>query len=376
MKKLNRKARLRDVRNGLKARASRTYKSSILTPEHNWHDVTEWLEANIGKNIVADLIDENKVVLYLPEIMNFSSEFDTTIKYIAAIRKLVKTHWIPKDAYRLSSVNFDSLREISTSAALVLTAELSRWDDYSRNKVTPNVETWDPSIFRKLYDIGFFDLFDVKPTLEPPKVKDVSDKVSVIKYHKGFAQTDEATITRALKKSVEDLVGKDVNEWTLLHGGLLEAINNVVDHAFPDLPGRRRIDKCWYLTGAFDSDSNRLKIVFYDQGIGIPQSFKLKGMGPNTRSYLEKFPLVERWDHERLLDAAVAVGRTSTKKKTRGKGLKDLMNFIEKNANGYLTIMSLKGLYKYQMETNNGVKYNQTLQEGMPGTLIIWSVTL
>ncbi|MGC6744878.1 hypothetical protein ACP0HM_10080 [Escherichia coli] len=48
-----------------------------------------------------------------------------------------------------------------------------------------------------------------------------------------------------------------------------------------------------------------------------------------------------------MLKAAVEIKRSSTGEEDRGKGLQDLLEFIKQRGEGYLSIMSGKGLYKY-----------------------------
>lgn len=64
-------------------------------------------------------------------------------------------------------------------------------------------------------------------------------------------------------------------------------------------------------------------------------------------NYLSKLPLAERKRDEQLLKAAVEIKRSSTGEEDRGKGLQDLLEFIKQRGEGYLSIMSGKGLYKY-----------------------------
>ncbi|OZS41960.1 hypothetical protein ASV53_20905, partial [Photobacterium sanguinicancri] len=152
MKKITEKQRERDVRRSLFHRSQRKLPASDLVIEFNepeWLRVNKWVdeEKDLGLNVRhASSKNRRGLVITLPEIMNFSSHFDVTVQHLNAIRKLTtnKSFFgdgnMPKKAYKLAKVNFDNLKEISTSSALVLTAEISRWDDSIRRNLTPQVD--------------------------------------------------------------------------------------------------------------------------------------------------------------------------------------------------------------------------------------------
>jgi len=151
VKKYRQKQRARDVRRtylqrklGFKfyARDSRRSRNS----RHYFKRIiNEKIEYLVNQGLSATSTKDGRVTLRLPEKMNLSSHYDESMRYINAIRALSKK---PRSRryYRLASVKFDSLKEISSSAALLLTSELSRWDDSIRNNLTPQTQNWDPII--------------------------------------------------------------------------------------------------------------------------------------------------------------------------------------------------------------------------------------
>lgn len=161
-----------------------------------------------------------------------------------------------------------------------------------------------------------------------------------------------------------------------MHSGLTEAITNVSHHAYPDSEGYSTEDKNWYLTGSYNNETKELKIVFYDQGIGIPKSLPASEVWEKVLSVLSRLPVVERKRDEVLLKAAVELERTSTKESDRGKGLQDLLEFIRQRKNGYLSILSLKGLFKYSMSDGKEEIKTEHFDKPVSGTLIIWSAEL
>ena len=308
--------------------------------------------------------------------MNFNDKYELTSMHIAAIRKLAENNSAPNKAYKLASVNFDNLKKISTSAALVLTAELSKWDDVIRNRLRPDIDNWDCDILRQFTEIGFFDLFSNNASSDLPESDEScsASGLSLVKYIKG--RCGDKAKTRVLKNEIRDIVEDNILKWTFLDCGLSEAITNVSHHAYPEDYNYSENDKYWYLTGAYNNKSHELKIVFYDQGIGIPKSLPSSNIWEKVLLWLSKYPMFDRRRDEVLLRAAVELDRTSTFESDRGKGLQDLLEFIKQRGDGYLSILSLKGLFKYAISDGKVAIKTENFEQPIYGTLIIWSVTL
>lgn len=373
MKKLPIKKRLRDVKFGVE---NRRYAKSILRREGfgQCYIASSKSVRNSLKGLDVEINQKNQIVLFLPSEMNFSSKYEITVLNLYAIRRFVRTLKSPKGSYKLVSVNFDRLKKISTSAALVLTAELSKWDDEVRQRLCPMIENWDKAILRNFKDLGFFELFKNKKFAKFDKEIAGSTDLKIVRYIKG--RCGDSKKARDLKAGFAEIIGDKINKWTFLHSGLTEAITNVGHHAYPNNHGFSENDKNWYLTGGFNEKTKDFKIVFYDQGIGVPRSLPASDVWEKVLKKLYKIPLIDRKKDEVLLRAAVELDRTSTKESDRGKGLQDLLEFIRQRGNGYLSILSSKGLYKF--ESVNGVERVKTERFMNPvrGTLIIWNANL
>ena len=322
------------------------------------------------KGLSARSTKDRKIYLDLPSTMNLSSHYDDTMMYIHAIRALTLSPRSRK-FYRLASVNFERLSDISSSAALLLTAELSRWDDSIRNNLRPQTSTWNPEILKRFHSLGFFDLFKNSPASNPETGG--NSGVHFVRYVKGNHLKKDY---RQLKEQLFEVIGSKINKWTFLHSGLDEAITNVCHHAYPDEFRERDKNKNWYLTGAYNERTRELKVVFCDQGIGIPTSLPASKIWEKVLTYLSVLPLAVRRQHSTLLKAAMNVSRTSTNEDDRGKGLPDMKEFIKQRGAGYLALLSGHGLYKMTVANQKEVHKSDTLSLPIEGTLIIWKVQL
>jgi len=375
MKKLSTKQRERDIRFGLLNRQRRKLsakKKYVPSDDLSWITTNNWINKQKKKNLNIEITNKRQINLSLPEKMNFFDEYESTVLHISAIRELSEKKGLPRNAYKLVAVKFDNLKKISTSAALVLTAELSKWDDTLRQKLRPMVNNWDEGILKQFTDLGFFNLFQNSQIKFDSTLESSSKKL--VQYIKG--RCGDSKKTRILRTKLNNIVGDNISKWTFLRSGLDEAITNVSHHAYPNSHGFSENDKNWYLTGSYNNETKELKIVFYDQGIGIPKSLPASDVWEKILFSLSKFSIAERKRDEVLLKAAVELDRTSTKETDRGKGLQDLLEFIRQRENGYISILSLKGLYKFSMRDGKKSVKTEYFDNAICGTLIIWSATL
>lgn len=378
MKKVSESRRNRDVLTGLAHRANRTKQVRRQIRKGNNQSNSQshqerWLDSLVEKGLNAQIVRGRRVDIFLPAKMNFSDKYDETILYVTAIRKLAKAFANHNGCYRIGHVHFDALKQISTSAALVLTAELSLWQDQLPGHLTPKLDTWTPEILVRFRELGFFDLFGHSKLNLPSN--DDNARVRVVRYIKGSCQNK----SHDLKSKMLDIVGREkIAKWPILSGGLDEAITNVGHHAYPEGHPIADHDKNWYLTGAFDTKTNEMKVVFYDQGVGIPGSLPASKHWEKITRLLSEWnvPLGQRLHHSILIKGAMEHSRTRTDSENRGKGLQDLLEFIRERGAGYLSILSGHGLCKYSIENGKERMKTEHFSSPVMGTLIVWKVTL
>lgn len=372
MKKITIRQRNRDVATSISHRKQGTRqatKPKALTEAPAL--LNKWFDQKRAEGLHFEIGKKRALTILLPEKMNFSDQYEKTVVILTAIRKLITRSSDNKKQYRLKQVNFDNLLKISSSAALALTAELSKWDDLIRSNLTPQVQNWNPNILKQFVDLGFFDLFK-----RSPKIAQSNHHSSPIfvKYIKGTC--GDSSKARQLKEELQTVIGDKISKWTFLHSGLTEAVTNVSHHAYPNHKRLKKTDKNWYLTGAYDKDKQELKISFYDQGIGIPKSLPTSEVWEKVLGFLSKLGLAQRALDATLLKAAMEIDRTSTGESDRGKGLQDLLEFINQRGEGYLSVVSQRGLYRFSLKNDKRQSKTHSFKNPLLGTLIIWNVSL
>ncbi len=130
-----------------------------------------------------------------------------------------------------------------------------------------------------------------------------------------------------------------------------------------------RIQK-WWMFGAYDASRKLLTCSFFDRGVGIPATLPLKYPWEKIRRVLSGLGLPET--DASLIAAATVMGRTSTGAGHQGRGLADVMAFVERSDGGRVRILSRRGRYLY----DGGRKRPSLLPSPIGGTLIEWEIVL
>ena len=325
-----------------------------------------------------------------PAYLDFRENFDETMRFFTGLRRrlrVAKLHtgfenrvWVGRTpsgrGWIRTYSDFSKIEEISTSAALVLTAEYARVIEFSGN-IPPilNIDKWKSAFFRTLFEIGFFGMIGHQP-----------DAMQLVK--RGSRHTlrivsgkDNAEI-KAISNSIENLVNSRLarivgEERSLaLSNAISEAINNVARHAYPEDHefDVHHVGK-WWITATVDTNTCDLVVSIYDQGATIPVTYpkqSLPGQATNfLRSVFDSNAWFDNFKDSAYIQAAVEYGATQTGEANRGLGLPEMKEAVDIFGGGSLTIISRGGLYRYEHGTDI---YTQSCSDSIGGTLAEWHV--
>ena len=272
-------------------------------------------------------------------------------------------------------IDFREIRTISPSAALVLAAELDRWNNELLVKIRKarlhavDVEDWDPNVRRLLSDMGFFELLQVSWPQTEPANNGSSSRLSFVKFRTGH-QVDGKEIDDLRSADLEPFVG--VPNRYHLYAAVTEAMTNVVHHAYPS--SAKPATPNWWLSASRNAESGECVIMIYDQGVGIPET-----LPRNFREQLRSLiPETLTKDHARMIEAAHELKRSSTRQVHRGHGLgRDIRNYVGIiNRNSRYRVLSLRGEYIRDTDSrgrNTDIRRNHN--RSLSGTLIEWKLT-
>ena len=312
----------------------------------------------------------------MPERLCLDDAYDETIGFVAgmrtrwsrppslAVRQQMNRHW-GRIGWIRDYQDFTSLHEITPGAALLLAAEYDRIRQLSGPLRVVDLEKWDEGVYDMLGALGFFDLLD----LPPVRPVHLAPGFHIQPLTSGIAANSRPAIDQ-----IVDLFQKAGGDEALrlaLCGAVVDALENVKDHAYPHdfLQTGRHIPN-WWFTGAANQQKNWLILGIYDQGVSIPVTLPRRfGLNQVAALFTSVFglpfdPADPRYDGQ-CLDAAMRLSETSTGEPHRGKGLHKIKEVVGRTR-ARLRIVSRFGEYVY----SRGQARSQTHNVALPGTYI------
>ena len=323
-----------------------------------------------GRRTETPRIGEGRPAISIkcPSTMSIAENFEGVIKLLDQIRRQSNRRRNEK-VY----IDFREIKEISASAALVLAAELDRWNhtqnQRGRKLRAVDMDEWDEHVRNRLEDIGFFDLLDVQVS---KRSQDAPSNIKYIRFRSG---------TQAEGKAVEDLraldlmpfFGDNIPKRHRLYAAVTEAMTNVVQHAYENRT--QTIRPNWWLSASHNVDAGEIRILLYDQGIGIPKTLPKK-FQERLRQILPN-PL-KPTDAE-MIQAAHNLTRSASGEKHRGNGLqRDVRRYVESvNCMSSYRVTSLHGQYSWERKPDGQPQQSiHNFRQALPGTLIEWRLNL
>ncbi|MBR3371153.1 MAG: hypothetical protein IKG52_11055 [Rhodobacteraceae bacterium] len=358
------------------------------------------VDAWFGSHTEKLLVTEGAVAP--PRILCFNQNRDETLSFLHSLRmslnqsflsyasapsvKRSGNNWVNpgRNARSLSWIrryhDYSKIEAISTAAALVLSAEYDR----SRrlcDSVPPtiNLHTWHPELFRKLYEVGFFEIVGLSEDVAERYRTDGDVRVMRIvsgKDSEQIAQAAENILQLASFIDENDPLEPSVR--IALNSSLAEAMSNVAGHAYPtdenfevSHVGR------WWVAASADRVSRELTVVIYDQGASIPVTFPKKELKQHIRDFLLSI-IGQAGDHAYSDDAAYIAaallpGKTQTNQVNRGLGLPEMKELIDISKSGELCIISRGGTCRYAYKTDI---VREISTHSIGGTLIQWRLKI
>lgn len=262
-------------------------------------------------------------------------------------------------------LDLSACKEIDIAAALTLTAEIERCLAKAPVRIQGNCPHPDAGdAFLTLRDLGYFSYLGTKKI--PEWKKEVIPAVEVLRIVSSTHGDGEA-----LAKAGQKLILGNEQQQNLfsryVYRVLTEAATNSVRHAY--LEGHDHsmpwIDGKWWMTGFRDTVNKRVVMVFYDLGLGIPQTLPIR-----WENFWKDLLNITPNDAE-VIKLAMEVRRSRTD--IGGYGLNDMKNVVQEHCKGgVLQILSGKGCYQYSKSAEGEFEETSSLPGHIEGTLIIW----
>ena len=314
-----------------------------------------------------------QVNLTCPRVLSLHCGFDGVVNLINEMRRHSSVN--PNvNAY----IDFKKIKELDPAAALVLAAEIDRWNDMLVAKTarfrTVDIKKWDVRVRSLLGQMGFFDLLGATGA----ERDDPASTTKYVKFKSG---------TKVSGKAINEIRELELDPYTppperhLLYGAVTEAMTNVVQHAYRGDSGRQtawhqahgrtksnRRPKKWWLSAAFDTAKREVVVIIYDQGRGIRDTLSRR-FGERLK---EIMPDWRKQSHAEVIRLAHELHRSASDDEHRGYGLnRDIRRYVEGRPDSAYHVFSGRGLYSVRTDGDDSLR---TFDTTLKGTLIEWRI--
>lgn len=315
-----------------------------------------------------------------PSVFSLTRNYDESVD---CLRRLKEAVFDPRRSFgRRGSIFLDlaTIDELHPAAAVVLAAELHRWQKQKGIKLRPKrMSVWKTPVLQLVMDMGMFDLLEVSDrSLEKINVVDsgnvalrvISDNQNDKKRTDDLSEElmDKVPAFRSRLSKENDMA---------LSAALAEASLNSVTHAYEHFDLVYPCDKGrWWAAAVYEQNRSVVKFFVYDQGVGIPKTLPRTSKGRALLSLFfgvkQEFPSDFASD-SKLIKVAMRGGISATKKEYRGNGFPQMVEAIS-GVGGSLRVISGKGSAFYDRENGAIEGDNRSLHLG--GTLLEWKFHL
>lgn len=262
-------------------------------------------------------------------------------------------------------LDFRETKFILPAAMILLVAEIDRAKRIFSSEFSITISNVLDKTLKQLFvQIGMYDLCGlVAPRLN---ASDFQENVR----HWRFATAERADEdTSDAFGEIEGLISTNLRKG--MWRGVSEAVINSVQHAYLSprgVPGPRLKHNRWWMFS--QEKDGELTVVVCDLGIGIPRSLPLN-WGQSILSQLMS-PFTDGGPDVAALRASLELGKTSTGKKHRGKGLPQIWNAVQGESRAGILIHSNRGRLAWSGQT--GSESSTEYDDSIFGTVIMWTL--
>lgn len=264
-------------------------------------------------------------------------------------------------------IDFSKVTQLHPCGTLLLVAEIERL------LAAPNagqklsaVYPEDPIVEQMFQHIHLLERLGLEPRISKINASNVVPWLYA-SGHEGDLDSISETLPHILTE------GRNMELRTALLSGMAEAVANSSEHAYDKSRAACQTGETqqkWWLFARQVGDD--VAVVICDLGFGIPGTLEANWK-EELGSYFKSRQGLKRRDHK-MIELAFTVGKSSTNKRNRGKGLKDILKVVKEQKVGELSIYSNRGVYAL----NNLDSSETSLDEknSIRGTIIQWKIPI
>ena len=268
-------------------------------------------------------------------------------------------------------IDMTGVRRMAVDATLLFKAELSRTAQAKGVTITA-IPPRSVRTQQVLKQTGIDKLLNLRIEVLPDREDVVHWRIAEGPSH----LVDHNTLD-AIMADIEEVTGMAAHP---VYQGIIESMGNCVEHAYKPHPEVKRpmpIDPGWWVFQQVKD--NNLTVVVCDLGIGVSRALPLTlAEEPSLLKKLLHIARKARGEDNRALLAAMEYGRTSTKERQRGKGMRNAHAVVDDIGEGEFLAISNRGCYVYWRRPSPAEPRRRTvkLKHSINGTILRWNLPL
>lgn len=268
-------------------------------------------------------------------------------------------------------IDMTLVRRMVVDAALLFKAELSRALQTNSFRVSALAPRSQRTL-QVLKQTGIDKLLNL--TFDVPL-----DREDVVHWRiaEGPSNEVDPNTLDAIMEDIEQVTGMSPHP---VYQGIIESMGNCVEHAYkshPDVTRAMPVNPGWWVFQQVKDQE--LTVVVCDLGIGVNRALPLAlADEPGLLKKLFHLARRTRGEDNRALLAAMEYGRSSTKEKQRGKGMRNAHAVIDDVGEGQFFAISNRGCYVYERPREPARPRRTTvkLKYSINGTILRWILPL
>lgn len=320
--------------------------------------------AQAAKNNI--LFDSNlgREQIILPANFSLHDNFAETVAAIQAVRERTLRQ---NGAVML---HFTQVENVDAAAALALVAEIFRIRNLRSVYAVTGTYPRKRIIYELLRDMGFYRLLDIAERDDEPKAEMDPARPIFVPFLTGNKVNPKMVdeFVQVIERHL--FVLNEVARGRLV-AAIIEAMNNTLDHAHPIRVFNETMTHRWWMSSWINVANNEITVLLFDQGVGIPETLDptiYERIRAALADVIALRSISATPSDGEMIVAATEFHRSGTGHQGRGRGFRNMKQFVDTCQDGELRVLSNRGRYRYIAGTESYADESSSIG----GTVIEW----
>lgn len=315
------------------------------------------------ENLPYDPLLRRRQVI-IPEDFSFHSNFDATVEAINQVKQFAVEERSPV------MLHFARTKSVEPAAALALVSEVHRARGARGPKFVTGTYPRSSSVYVSLREMGFFAVLNILDREDIPDVPAEPGRPIFLRFISEYRVIPELAdrFVGIVEKALFPM--NDLARQRLVVA-IKEAMQNTLDHAHPKAEKASNARHRWWLSCWVNLERKEISIVFFDQGVGIPNTLEPTAYEKIVAalSNITSFRFSTEPSDSEMIAAATEIFRSGTGTPGRGRGFANMKSFVDTCSDGELRVLSNRGRYHYM---GNDTEECSDSRQSLGGTVIEW----